>query len=89
MGQIRAFAPFERGSSLLGYLHRRLVGGNSHRGLSAPVLALHHLKHFDRTVVVVGATSVAAGLLWIAKFLIFDRLFRHTLGEFEVDLVGR
>ena len=31
---------------------------------------------------------MAAGLLWIGKFLIFDRLFRHTLGEIEVDLVG-
>ena len=70
-------------TSIVGLLVATLTAALAHS-----FSTLHHLKHFDRTVVVVGATFAAAGLLWIGKFLIFDRLFRHTLGEIEVDLVG-
>lgn len=35
----------------------------------------HHLQHFARTVLVVGANVGAFGLLWVVKFLILNRLF--------------
>jgi putative flippase GtrA len=50
----------------------------------------HHLQHLARTVVVVGANVAAFGILWVLKFLIFNRLFAeiadHEVGaETEVD----
>jgi putative flippase GtrA len=45
----------------------------------------HHLTHLARTVVVVGANVAAFGILWVLKFLIFNRLFAEIadkeLGE--------
>jgi putative flippase GtrA len=35
----------------------------------------HHLQHLARTVLVVGANVAAFGILWVLKFLIFNRLF--------------
>ena len=35
----------------------------------------YHLHHFGRTVLVEGANTGAFGLLWILKFLLFNRLF--------------
>jgi putative flippase GtrA len=35
----------------------------------------HHLQHFARTVLVVGANVAAFGILWLLKFLILNRLF--------------
>jgi putative flippase GtrA len=35
----------------------------------------HHLQHLARTVVVVGANIVGFGILWVLKFLVFNRLF--------------
>jgi putative flippase GtrA len=35
----------------------------------------HHLQHLARTVVVVGANIAAFGVLWVLKFLVFNRLF--------------
>jgi putative flippase GtrA len=35
----------------------------------------HHLQHLARTVVVVGANVAAFGILWVLKFLVFNRLF--------------
>jgi len=37
----------------------------------------HQLHHFGRTVVLQGANLGAFGLLWVGKFLVFNRLFRH------------
>jgi hypothetical protein len=36
----------------------------------------HHLHHLARTIVVEGANVSAFGILWILKFLLFNRLFR-------------
>jgi putative flippase GtrA len=35
----------------------------------------HHLHHFVRTVLVVGANVAAFGILWLLKFIILNRLF--------------
>ena len=43
----------------------------------------HQLHHFGRTVVLQGANLGAFGLLWVGKFLIFNRLFRHHQPEAE------
>lgn len=35
----------------------------------------HHLEHLARTVLVLGANIAAFGILWVLKFLVFNRLF--------------
>jgi putative flippase GtrA len=50
----------------------------------------HHFHHFGATVIVLGANFTAYGLLWVGKFLIFNKLFHHAHGrrvEVEVELV--
>jgi putative flippase GtrA len=37
----------------------------------------HHLGHWTRTVVVIGANTCAFGIIWIGKFLILNRIFRQ------------
>jgi putative flippase GtrA len=49
---------------------------------------MHHLHHFGRTVLVLGANLAAFGILWVLKFVVFNKLFHvHPLEEAE-DLVG-
>jgi putative flippase GtrA len=36
----------------------------------------HNFHHFGATVVVLAANLTAYGLLWVGKFLVFNRLFR-------------
>jgi putative flippase GtrA len=45
----------------------------------------HHLQHLARTVVVVGANIAAFGILWVLKFLIFNRLFAE-IADAEVGV---
>jgi hypothetical protein len=46
----------------------------------------HHLGHLTRTMLVVGANVVAFGILWVVKFLFFNRLFHVApLGEPIMD----
>ena len=48
---------------------------------------MHHLHHFGRTVLVLGANLAAFGILWVLKFVVFNKLFHvHPLEEAE-DLV--
>jgi putative flippase GtrA len=44
---------------------------------------VYHLQHFGRTVLVEGANTGAFAILWVLKFLVFNRLF-HV--ESVVDL---
>jgi putative flippase GtrA len=45
---------------------------------------VHHLHHFGRTVIVLGANFGAFGTLWVLKFLVFNRLFHvHPVAELE------
>jgi len=46
--------------------------GARHIGLSH---FAHH--HVVRTILVLGANFLAFGILWVVKFLVFNRLFRH------------
>jgi putative flippase GtrA len=39
------------------------------------VSQVHHIHHFGRTVLVLGANIGAFGVLWVLKFLLFNRLF--------------
>jgi putative flippase GtrA len=51
--------------------------------------ASHHLAHLASTVLVDGANLVTFVVLWIAKFLIFNRLFRAVgLGADEELVVA-
>jgi putative flippase GtrA len=45
----------------------------------------HHLGHWTRTVVVLGANTLAFGIIWGIKFLILNRIFRQLPGTESVD----
>ena len=47
---------------------------------------VHHLHHFGRTVLVLGANLVAFGILWVLKFLLFNKLFHHAGLEPDVGV---
>jgi putative flippase GtrA len=47
----------------------------------------HGLHHFGATVIILGANFTAYGLLWIGKFLIFNKLFHHAHAQPDVELV--
>jgi putative flippase GtrA len=50
----------------------------------------HHLSHLARTVVVEGAVISAFGVLWVGKFIIFNKiLFVHHPQDLEPALDGR
>lgn len=56
-------------------------------GEARHVSDMHNLHHFGRTVLVLGANLAAFGILWVAKFLVFNKLFHvHPLEEAD-DLV--
>ncbi|HAM01611.1 MAG TPA: hypothetical protein DCQ30_05205 [Acidimicrobiaceae bacterium] len=44
----------------------------------------HHLHHFGSTVIVEGANIFAFGVLWVLKFMVFNRLF-HVTPEAELE----
>ena len=44
----------------------------------------HHLHHFGRTVLVLGANLAAFGILWVLKFMLFNKLF-HIHPTEDVD----
>jgi len=47
---------------------------------------VHHLHHFGRTILVEGANTGAFAILWVVKFLVFNRLFRvHPVAELETQ----
>jgi putative flippase GtrA len=47
---------------------------------------VHQLHHFGRTILVLGANTGAFAILWVAKFLIFNRLFhQHPVAELEAQ----
>jgi putative flippase GtrA len=67
-------------ASLIGTLFSVLAAAEArHISLS------HHLRHFDSTLLVVGAQVVAFSLLWVLKFIVFNRLF-HVTPEAEAEL---
>jgi|SRR5579872_136416 len=46
----------------------------------------HHFHHFGLTVLVLGANLGAFGVLWVAKFLIFNRMFHvHPVADLEAQ----
>lgn len=58
-----------------------LVAANEARHVSIS----HHFHHFGSTVLVLGANVLAFGVLWILKFIVFNRLF-HVTPEAEAEL---
>jgi putative flippase GtrA len=48
---------------------------------------VHNLHHFGRTVLVEGANTGAFAMLWVVKFLVFNRLFHvHPVAHAEAEL---
>ena len=51
------------------------------------ISTVHHLNHMESTVVVLVANVMAFGIFWVAKLLLFNRLFKvDELEEFEEHL---
>ena len=56
---------------------RRRGGGQAHRHV-------HHLSHFEQTVIVLVANVMSFGIFWVLKFLLFNRMFHvHPLEELD------
>lgn len=50
------------------------------------VSEVHHLHHLGRTVLVMGANFAAFGILWVLKFLVFNKLFHvHPTEDAELE----
>lgn len=53
------------------------------------VANVHHLHHLGRTVLVMGANFAAFGILWVLKFLVFNKLFHvHPTEDAELEPVS-
>lgn len=48
----------------------------------------HHLGHFEQTLLVLIANIVSFAIFWVAKLLLFNRLFRMQLEEFDEHLTA-
>ncbi|MFZ0666332.1 MAG: GtrA family protein [Acidimicrobiales bacterium] len=48
---------------------------------AAHVAHAHHLGHLSTSILVNAANFFAFGVLWILKFLVFNRLFKAVTGE--------
>src|SRR5579862_4335121 len=46
---------------------------------------VHHFHHLGKTVLVLGANFLAFGILWVLKFLLFNKLF-HVHHDTDVEL---
>ncbi len=45
---------------------------------------VHHLSHFQQTVLVLAANIISFGVFWVLKYLVFNRLFKvHPLEELD------
>jgi putative flippase GtrA len=45
---------------------------------------VHHLTHLEQTVVVLAANVASFAVFWVAKFLVFNRIFKvHPLEELD------
>ena len=45
---------------------------------------VHHLSHFQQTVLVLAANIFSFGLFWVLKYMLFNRLFHvHPLEELD------
>ena len=57
------------------------IGGAA---LARHISTVHHLSHFDQTVLVLAANLISFGVFWVLKFMIFNRMFHvHTLEELD------
>jgi putative flippase GtrA len=44
----------------------------------------HHLSHFQQTLVVLVANLISFGLFWVAKYMLYNRLFHiHPVEELD------
>jgi putative flippase GtrA len=49
--------------------------------VAAHVAHVHHLGHLSTAILVNAANFSAFGILWILKFMVFNRLFKAATGE--------
>ena len=48
----------------------------------------HHLHHLEQTALVLGANVLSFAVFWVVKLLIFNRLFKVELEEFDEHLTA-
>jgi putative flippase GtrA len=68
--------------SLIGIVFALFVAGWAH-----DIGQAHHLRHFDRTLLVVAANVAAFGVLWLLKLALFNRIFAQ-IADIEVGVEG-
>jgi putative flippase GtrA len=54
--------------------------------LARHIAIKYNLDHFETTVLVLVANVVSFAIFWVAKMLVFNRLFRTELDEFDEHL---
>jgi putative flippase GtrA len=47
----------------------------------------HHLSHIEQTLLVLVANLMSFGVFWVAKLLLFNKLFHFELEEFDEHLI--
>jgi putative flippase GtrA len=48
------------------------------------ISTVHHLNHFDQTVVVLAANLASFGIFWVLKYMLYNRLFHvHPIEELD------
>ena len=51
---------------------------------SRHISTVHHLNHFDQTVVVLAANLASFGIFWVLKYMLYNRLFHvHPIEELD------
>ena len=79
---MREVVPFWT-ASLIGILFGAASGAEARH-----ISLAHHLHHFSSSVLLLSANVIAFAVLWVAKFIVFNRLF-HITPEAEAEIESR
>ena len=54
--------------------------------LARHVAIKYQLDHFETTIVVLAANVMSFAIFWVLKLMLFNRVFKHELEEFDEHL---